>query len=136
MNKTAMNHDGMAAPGSHYSHSVRLDLSDVTLVYLSGQVAKGQDGKPVGLDDLGRQTEQVFENITTILAAANGATLDDVVQVRTFLVDGQDRAPLGAVRERYLPTPPPASTLVYVPRLVADHWLVEVEVTASVPRQR
>jgi enamine deaminase RidA (YjgF/YER057c/UK114 family) len=131
LSRSVLNPDGVAKPGSHYSHSVRVSVGAATFVYLSGQVAKDADGQPVGLGDLGLQAEQIFTNITVLLEA-NGATFDDVVQIRTFLVDGQDRAAFGAVRERYLPHPPPASTLVYVPRLVADHWLAEVEVNAVI----
>jgi enamine deaminase RidA (YjgF/YER057c/UK114 family) len=133
LNRTVLNPSGVATPGSHYSHSVSLDVGEATLIYLSGQVAKGPDGAPVGVGDLGQQAEQIFKNISAILEA-HGATFEDVVQVRTFLVDGQERAPFAAVRERYLPSPPPVSTLVYVPRLVADHWLAEVEVTAATSR--
>lgn len=135
MKRTVLNPDGVASPDSHYSHSVRVDAGDTALIFVSGQVAKTPQGEPIGKDDIVVQAEQVFQNLAAILQA-HGANFEDVVRVGTFLVDGVDRKAFGSVRERYLKSPPPASTLVYVPRLVADHWLVEVEVVAAIPVSR
>ncbi|WP_424217536.1 RidA family protein (plasmid) [Streptomyces sp. BI20] len=56
------------------------------LVFLSGQVAKSADGTPVGTGDLAAQTEQVYLNIATGLAAG-GASFDDVLRLTVYVKD-------------------------------------------------
>lgn len=133
MECVAVNPAGVAATGSHYSHSVRVESADGALVFVSGQIARGPDGEPVGIGDVVAQSEQVFRNLEVILAA-HGATLAHVVRIGTYLVNGVDRNEFGAVRERYLPAPPPASTLIYVSALAGEQWLVEVDAVAAVPK--
>ncbi|MDA4633249.1 RidA family protein, partial [Escherichia coli] len=55
------------------------------LVFVAGQVARDAAGRIVGSNDLAVQTEQVYENLKTALAAA-GATMKDVVKVVTYVV--------------------------------------------------
>lgn len=57
-------------------------------VYVGGQNALTAEGEIVGKGDLATQTEQVFHNLETALAAA-GARLDDVVKWNIFVVHGQ-----------------------------------------------
>jgi 2-iminobutanoate/2-iminopropanoate deaminase len=130
--KVAVNPAQVGPPVGIYSHSVRVVAGDAALLFVSGQVALGQ---LVGESDLGRQSEQVFANLEAILAA-HGASFADVVRIGTFFVAGIDREPYLAVRARYLPDPPPASTTVYVSQLVRPEWLVEVELTAAFPTDR
>ncbi len=135
MEKVVVNPVGVGPPAGTYSHSVRVDTGGAVLLFISGQVALGLDGQLVGEGDLGRQSEQVFANLDGILAA-HGASFADVVRIGTFFVAGLDREPYLAVRARYLPDPPPASTTVYVSQLVRPEWLVEVELTAAFPADR
>ena len=57
-------------------------------IHVSGQVAIDADGRLVGENDLGAQTEQVMVNLGIALAAA-GAGFDDVVKIVTYVVDYQ-----------------------------------------------
>ena len=57
-------------------------------IYIGGQNAVNADGQIVG-NDLAAQTEQIFNNIETILTAA-GATLHDIVKWNVFVVQGQE----------------------------------------------
>ena len=71
------------APAGGYSHVARVELGDRTLLQLSGQVAIDADRKIVGGNDMAAQAEFIMDNITAILAA-HGASLADVVNIRTF----------------------------------------------------
>jgi 2-iminobutanoate/2-iminopropanoate deaminase len=51
------------------------------------------------------------------LLAAHGATFADVMHVRTYLTSLGDLAGYAAVRRRFFPGPPPASTTVEVSKL-------------------
>lgn len=88
-------------------------------------------GAIVGEGDLSAQTEQVFANLGIALAAA-GATFADVVKLTTYVVDYTPAArPLvAAIRSRYFPTLPPASTLVGISALALPGWLIEIEAIA------
>lgn len=79
---------------------------DVRTIYIGGQNAVSPEGKVVG-DDLATQTEQVFDNLETIPAAA-GATLRDVVKWTISVMQGQDIRPgLGVFQRRWGRTPTP-----------------------------
>jgi 2-iminobutanoate/2-iminopropanoate deaminase len=122
------------APIGAYSHAVRIDVGDGALLFLSGQLALDDDGRLVGEEDMTAQATRVFDIIGEILAA-NGATFDDVVNVRTFLVDIDLLREYGAVRRTYLTGEPPTSTTVEVSRLAVPGALIEVEVVAATSAQ-
>jgi 2-iminobutanoate/2-iminopropanoate deaminase len=129
---TLDNPAGVPTPPSAYSHVARIELGDGALLVLSGQIALDDEGNLVGGDDMTAQSERIFEIVRGILDA-HGGTLDDVVNIRTFLTD-IDRLPeYGAVRRKYFSTSrPPTSTTVEVSRLFRDGALLEVEVVATV----
>ena len=101
-------------------------------IHVSGQVGINAAGEVVGGGDLGRQTEQAFENIRSALTAV-GATFQDVVNTRIYVVGLKpEHVPIiRQVRSRFVDaTHPPASTLVGVTALVGDQWLIEIEAMA------
>lgn len=104
------------------------------LVFVSGQVSWDDKGKPVHPGDLRAQTRQTFENVKLALAAA-GARIDDVVKLNIYVV-GLDRDKWRAVAEeraKYIdPARAPASTMVGVPSLVLEEFLIEIEAVAVV----
>jgi len=125
----------VAAPfGNRFSHVARLDLADGALLMLSGQVAVDDAGEVFAPGDITAQSERVFELIGQILAA-HGATFADVLHVRTFLTNLDDLPGYAAVRRRVFAGAPPASTTVEVSRLFLPGALLEVEITAAVPRR-
>jgi reactive intermediate/imine deaminase len=132
MRTTAMNPDTVASPGGNYSHAVRIDTGDGTLLFVAGQVAFDRDGNLVGEGDMARQTEQVFENLRAILEA-NGGSFGNVVKITTFMTDIGRLAEMAEVRRRYLADPPPASTTVEVAALFRPEALIEVEIVAALP---
>jgi 2-iminobutanoate/2-iminopropanoate deaminase len=97
------------------------------IVWLTGQI--GWD-KRTGIlaDGIEAQTEQALINVRDVLERA-GATMEDVVSVRTYVVDHDDYHRYEVIYERVFPENPP----VRVSIVVADnihHALIDFEVMA------
>jgi len=110
-----------------YTHVVV--ASGQSLVFISGQLARDQDGNIVGPRDMRAQIKQVGENLRKALAAA-GATLDDLVKTTTFVTDIDEFFKHVDVRHDYLGVALPASTTVEVRRLSHPDLMVEIEAIA------
>ncbi len=131
MEKRFLNPEGLVKPGAY---TPVVSVTGGRTLYISGQVSQDAAGQLVGKDDLLAQTEQVYKNLSTALAAA-GASFADVVKLTVFVVgyQPQHRALLQSVREKYVSKDsPPASTLVGVQALASAAFLVEVEAVAVV----
>lgn len=102
------------------------------LVFVSGLLSKNADGEIVGVGDVGAQTEQVLKNLTQALQGAGG-TLADVVRVDVYIRNMADFAAIHAVRRKYFPKDPPASTMVEVSRLTDERCLIEITAIAVLP---
>lgn len=100
-------------------------------IYVGGQNAVAADGQIVGAGDLGAQTEQVLENIETVLAAA-GAGRDDVIKWTIFVVQGQDiNAGFAAFQRVWGPVArPPIISFALVAAPANPNFLAEIEVVA------
>ncbi len=98
-------------------------------LFTSGQIPLTADGQLAG-GDIESQTEQVFDNLVAVLAAA-GASLAQVVKTTVFVQDLNDFARLNAVYERRFGSHKPARSTVQVARLPRD-VLVEIEVVARI----
>jgi enamine deaminase RidA (YjgF/YER057c/UK114 family) len=122
-------------PGGWFSHAAKVGLEGTGLMFVSGQVAFDDEGKLVGEGALSIQTEQVFTNLARILAD-QGGSLNDIVNIRTFLTDISRISEYGAVRARYLTGTPPTSTTVQVAGLVTPGALVEIDVVAVIDHRR
>jgi 2-iminobutanoate/2-iminopropanoate deaminase len=99
-------------------------------LFTSGQIPLTPSGKLVA-GDIEAQTEQVFSNLTAVLAAA-GASLDDVVKTTVFVTNLNDFARLNGIYERHFGTHKPARSTVQVARLPRD-VLVEIEIVCRLP---
>jgi len=132
MKKDYVNPKELGAPPRYWSQAVAL-AGPAKLVYVSGQVSWGPDGRVLGKGDMRAQCEQVMKNVEAVLRAS-GAGWADVIKMNAYMV-GMDEANVAAFREvraRYLkPGELPASTLVGVTRLVQPELLLEVEVVAA-----
>ena len=107
MKLTLDNPASVAAPfGDRFSHVARLDLADGALLILSGQVGVDDNGAVVAPGDAAAQTERIFELISGLLAA-HGATLNDVLHVRTFMTSLDDLPEQRRVRDGYFAGPKP-----------------------------
>jgi len=131
--KTIMNPVGIAPPVSNYSHAVQVETGDTAFIFVAGQIALDVNGNLVGENDIGMQTEFVFEQIATILKAVDGS-LRDVVKANIYVRDMSDYAKVAEVRNRYFAEAPPATTFVEVSRLAREGWLVEIEVVAAIQK--
>ncbi len=123
------NPDGLSRP-TGYSHVVEV-TGPVKTIYVAGQVALDKDGNVVGARDMKAQTEQVFRNLETALAAA-GAKFGDVVKMNTYITDMSKAPAVREVRARYFGEVTPASTLVQVVALARPELMLEIEVIAAV----
>ena len=114
-----------------YSHVVVADLAaPARLVYLAGQ--GGEDVNGVLSEDFATQVAQALANLRTALDAA-GASLAHVAKVSALIVDhNEEKLAIfsTALRTAWGDAPPPACTLIPVPRLALDGMLFEIEATA------
>jgi enamine deaminase RidA (YjgF/YER057c/UK114 family) len=112
----------------YYSQVARVEHADGSaLLFVSGQIAEGAT--------LAEQSEGVFQALDALLGA-HGATLADIIGIRTCLTDISRLEEYGRVRRRHLTGTPPTSMTFEVPRLFRPEALIEVEVVAAVPAQR
>ena len=106
----------------------RVELGGKTILQLSGQVAVDADREIVG-NDMTTQASFIMDDIAAILAA-HGATLADVVNIRTYLTDMSQLSDWGKVRAHRFAATPPRITTVEVSRLRVPGALLEVEAMA------
>ncbi len=113
---------------------------DSRLIFIAGQTDVGPDHVPGGNDcrhdDWAGQLTGVVENVSIALAAA-GATWDDVVFIRRFVLDMNEfRRALGNTENPqatlWVNRPPPPSTLIEVSALAEPCYLMEIDVFAAV----
>ncbi len=98
-------------------------------IYIAGQTAVDKDGKVVGSGDFRAQAIQVFENVKAALAAA-GADFNQLVKVNYYLLDMANAPVMREVRDSYVKSDFPASTLVEVGKLARDEFMLEIEAIA------
>lgn len=103
-------------------------ISTGGLIYVSGQLALGRDGKLVGTN-VEAQTRQIFRNIEEILRSG-GASLAHVIRVACYIVGFEDYAAYSKVRGELFGDRPPASTTVGVASLLVPGALLEVDAIA------
>jgi enamine deaminase RidA (YjgF/YER057c/UK114 family) len=103
-------------------------------IYLSGQIALGENGEVVGEGDLVAQAKQCFENIKAILKR-EGGSMSDIVKMTTYfacpMTDEVTRE-YWKVRAAYFGDYRPASTGVAVNALIFPSILIEIEAIAVV----
>jgi enamine deaminase RidA (YjgF/YER057c/UK114 family) len=125
--KLPLNPSAVRPPFGRYSHGVAVPAG-ARLVFCSGQLGvRVGDTLPTTVEG---QAEICFRNIEAILAEA-GMTMADVVRINAFVTKREDMKSYMLVRDRFVPEPPPASTLVIVAGFTRLEFLVEVEATAA-----
>jgi enamine deaminase RidA (YjgF/YER057c/UK114 family) len=90
-------------------------------------------GKVVGVGDAGEQTRVILRIIGEALGKA-GATFEQVVRTRIFVVDIADWQAVGAAHGEVFADIRPVSTMVQVTALIDPDHLVEIEAEAYSPR--
>ncbi len=102
-------------------------------IYIGGQNALNAKREIVGKGDIGKQTEQVMENIQIALGAC-GATWNNLVKLTIHIVQGQDLQKGFQASQKYLGSlkNSPAITGFFVPALAHPDFLVEVDAIAFI----
>lgn len=125
---------GKATPRGKYPHIKRAG----DFLFVSGTSSRRADNTIAGAEvdamgttklDVRAQTRAVIENVRDILATA-GATLQDVVEVTTYLVNMNDFAGYNEVYGEYFDYNGPARTTVAVHQLPHPHLLIEIRAMA------
>jgi enamine deaminase RidA (YjgF/YER057c/UK114 family) len=105
------------------------------LFAISGQMSRDSQGELVGPGDFLAQVTQAFENLR-LAAEAAGGSFANIVKLNYYCVAAVPQTELAVIREvrdRFVDTQdPPASTFVFVSRLVREEWLIEIEALAVV----
>jgi len=113
-----------------YSQGIKVSQAQ-TILFLSGQVAYTADGGVACRGDFTGQARGAFAAIKA-LVESQGGTMANVVKITTFVTDMRYRADLAPVREAFLGTKGPSSTLVEISALAHPDWLIEIEAIAVI----
>jgi 2-aminomuconate deaminase len=128
---------GKAKPRGKYPHIKRAG----DFLFVSGTSSRLADNTIAGAQvdtmgttvlDIRLQTRAVIENIRDILAT-QGATLADLVEVSTFLVDMNDFGGYNEVYGEFFDYTGPARTTVAVHQLPHPHLRIEIKAVAFKP---
>jgi 2-iminobutanoate/2-iminopropanoate deaminase len=128
--KTVVPVPGISKPGGVWSTAVIVEAK--RLLFISGLLARDENGNLVGAGDVSAQTRQVCENLKRSVEAAGG-TLEDFVRVDVYITDMAHFDAIHAVRRTYFPKDPPASTMVEIKRFTHPDALIEINAIAALP---
>jgi enamine deaminase RidA (YjgF/YER057c/UK114 family) len=118
---------GICRPFAQYSHAVEVKAG-ARLLLCSGQLGiAGNEQIPESAE---AQAVLCFEAIGQCLAAAD-MNFADLVRLNAYVTDRAHLAPYMQVRDRYVASPPPASTLMIVRGFSRPEFKVEVEALAA-----
>ena len=118
-------------PMGHFSQAIAIEAKG-RLVFISGMTARRPDGTIAAIGDVEGQTKQVCENIKAAVEAAGG-TMDDIVRVDVYVRNIEHFEKIHKVRREYFKSPPPASTMVEVTKMVSPEYLIEINAIAVIP---
>jgi 2-iminobutanoate/2-iminopropanoate deaminase len=101
-------------------------------IFISGQVARDEDGTIGGDGSMYSQAVIALGRIKALIEAA-GATMADIAKLTIFVTDISKRLEIGAARRTFFTGDFPCSTLVEVSSLVDPGLLIEIEAIAVRP---
>lgn len=102
-----------------------------TMIYVGGQNGVAADGKVVG-DTIAAQSAQAYQNVLTALDAA-GATINDVVSMTLYIVQGQSLQEGFAAIQPLMgkDTKPSTISMMFVAGLANPAYLIEISAVAA-----
>ena len=110
-----------------YSRAVRIG----NIIEVAGTTAVDTEGQVVGVGDISKQTDYIFNKIRNALNDA-GSKMSDVIRTRMYLTDINDWETVARVHGDIFSDIKPVSTLVEVSGLIDEELLIEIEVSAVV----
>src|SRR5690606_10807928 len=116
--------------GTVDNHYVRVDQAK-SMIFVSGQLARDDEGNQVGIGSMLEQTRQCIRNIEKSLIAA-GASLSDIVWTTVYTTDIREFKQIVAAREEFFKDNLPTSTMIEINHLSEPGLLVEIQVIAAV----
>jgi 2-iminobutanoate/2-iminopropanoate deaminase len=124
--KHARNPESVHEPVGRYVHAIEVSGESRTL-FISGQVGMDRDGNVP--DDPAAQFEVALRNVLLNVEAA-GFEPTDVVKLVTYVVGELDPAKRREALDRAFGEHVATSTLLFVSRLAAPQYLVEIDAWA------
>ncbi len=126
MKKTVIQTEKAPKAIGPYSQAIRAG----NFLFLSGQIPLDTKTGELVKGDIGRQTQQVLENLKGVLESQK-LGLEDVVKVTIFLKNIGDFNRVNEVYSTYFPSSPPARSTVEVAKLPRDAD-IEIEAIALI----
>lgn len=129
--------EGKSKPRGKFPHIKRAG----DFLFVSGTSSRNPDNSFEGVEvdefgttnlDIRKQTRSVIENIKDILHS-QGADLNDLVEITTYLVNMNDFKGYNEVYGQYFDYSGPSRTTVAVHQLPHPHLLIEIKATAYKP---
>lgn len=112
-----------------YNHYVEV-RNPGSLIFVSGQLSRDENGERVGVGDMAEQTRQAIRNVERVLKEC-GAGLQNVVQVVVYVTDMRLFRESCAAREEFFILDLPTSTTVEVQHLTDPYLMVEIQAIAA-----
>jgi 2-iminobutanoate/2-iminopropanoate deaminase len=124
--KQSRNPETIHPPVGRYVHQIEVS-GESRMLFMAGQVGKELDGT-VPADPVD-QLDVALQNVLNNLAAAD-FEVSDLVKITTYVVGEIDAARRREVLERRLGDHVSTSTLVFVAKLAAPEYVVEIDAWA------
>jgi 2-iminobutanoate/2-iminopropanoate deaminase len=122
------NPNSIAAPlAPSYCHGMEVP-PNARWLFTAGEV--GVDASGAVVDGFEAQCRLVWTNIIEILRSAD-MSASDIVKMHAFVVAGCDMMAYANIRSEFLGDHKPTSAAIYVPALLKQELLIEVDVTAA-----
>jgi 2-iminobutanoate/2-iminopropanoate deaminase len=124
--KQSSNPDSVHQPVGRYVHTIEVS-GENRMLFVSGQVGMDRDGNVPA--DAAAQFEVALRNVLLNVEAA-GFSASDVVKLVTYVVGELDPAKRREALDRAFGEHMTTSTLLYISKLAAPQYLVEIDAWA------